>query len=72
LRRLVGGVFIGAALLAGAIGGLWAYMKAGGAEVDLCGGSDCTSGWYPATAFLGSAVVLGVLGTVVLRHHRGG
>jgi hypothetical protein len=35
-----------------AIGGLWALMKANDAEVDICSGSECTSGWYYAVPIL--------------------
>jgi hypothetical protein len=33
-------------------------MKAAGAEVDICSGSECTSGWYFARPILMGAVVI--------------
>ena len=39
-------------------------MKAAGAEVDYCPGSECTSGWYFASgllAFAAAAVGVGLL-----------
>ncbi len=69
IRKLIGGVLVLAAAAGAAVGGFWALMKASGAEVDLCtgGGGECTSGWYPALAFLSGAVVAGALGVRLLR-----
>ena len=61
-------------LLAGAIGtvigGFWAFMEASGAEVDVCSGQNCTSGWYYAAPILIASVVVGVIGVALLRAER--
>jgi hypothetical protein len=48
VRRLAGALLLLVAAIGVAIGGLWALMKANDAEVDICSGSECTSGWYYA------------------------
>lgn len=72
MRTLLGVLLVGFAALASGVGALWAFMKAAGAEVDYCPDAKCTSGWYPATGILVSALILGVLGLVTLRGRRGG
>jgi hypothetical protein len=42
-------------------------MKAAGAEVDICSGSECTSGWYFVAPILVGAVVMGLIGMALLR-----
>jgi hypothetical protein len=48
VRRFAGAVLVLVAAVGVAFGGLWAFMKATGAEVDICGTGEegCTSGWY--------------------------
>lgn len=71
MHRSAGGVLLVAfAAVCAGIGGLWAFMKAGGAEVDLYRGSSCTSGWFPATGFLLLALALGLVGAVLIRAGR--
>jgi hypothetical protein len=67
LRRALGGLFLLLAVAAGGLGGLWAFMKAAGAEVDYCPRSDCTSGWYFAGALLAVAVAAAAVGVGLLR-----
>lgn len=62
-------LILGAAIGA-AIGGLWAFMKGSGAEVDVCNGPSCTSGWYYAGPILVGAVVIGMIGVALLRGER--
>jgi hypothetical protein len=69
-RRALGGLLLLLAALAGAVGGLWAFMKAAGAEVDYCPGSGCTSGWYLAVGLLTLALAAGVAGVALLRGER--
>jgi hypothetical protein len=58
VRRASGALLVLVAAVGAATGGLWAYMKAAGAEVDICSGSECTSGWYFARPILMGAVVI--------------
>jgi hypothetical protein len=67
VRRFGGGLLILAAALGAALGGLWAYAKAVGGEVDICLHGDCISGWYFAGPILAGAVVVGLLGVSLLR-----
>ena len=67
MSRSVGVVLLVVALLAGLVGGFWAFMKAAGAEVDYCDGPNCTSGWYGAAAFLALALIVGGVGLGLLR-----
>jgi hypothetical protein len=67
LRRALGGLFLLLAVAAGGLGGLWALMKAAGAEVDYCPGSGCKSGWYFAGGLLALAVAAAVAGVGLLR-----
>ena len=60
------------AVLLGALGGLWAFMKAAGAEVDYCRGGGCTSGWYVVALLLGLAVLAAVVALGLLRGKRNG
>jgi hypothetical protein len=72
VRRLAGALLLLVAAIGVAIGGLWALMKANDAEVDICRGSECTSGWYYAVPILVGAVVLGVIGVALLLGERKG
>lgn len=72
MRRMIGALLFVVALVAAAVGGSWAFMKAAGAEVDYCAASDCTSGWYPASALLALAAVAGLASIRLLRRERGG
>jgi hypothetical protein len=56
------------AALGAAFGGLWAYAKAAGGEVDICPDGDCISGWYFAGPILLGAVVVGLIGVALLRN----
>jgi hypothetical protein len=69
VRRFSGAVLVLVAAVGVAFGGLWAFMKAAGAEVDICGTGEegCTSGWYYAVPILAIALILGVVGVVLLR-----
>jgi hypothetical protein len=69
VRTLVGLLLLLFAAGAGVLGGAWAYMKASGAEVDVCPGrgAGCLSGWYPAGAMLAFALFVAVAGVVLLR-----
>ena len=67
MRRASGALLVLVAAVGAAIGGLWAYMKAAGAEVDICSGSECTSGWYFVAPILVGAVVMGLIGMALLR-----
>jgi hypothetical protein len=71
VRRFGGGLLILVAALGAAFGGLWAFAKAGGGEVDICpAGRDCISGWYFAGPILVGAVVVGLIGVALLRRPR--
>jgi uncharacterized membrane protein YidH (DUF202 family) len=72
MRTLVGAFLVLVACVGVAVGGLWAYAKAAGAEVDICDGPRCTSGWYYAAPILIGAVVVGVFGVALLRSERRG
>jgi hypothetical protein len=67
VRRASGALLVLVAAVGAAIGGLWVFMKAAGAEVDICSGSECTSGWYFAGLILVGAVVIGRIGLALLR-----
>jgi hypothetical protein len=67
MRRGSGALLLVVAGLGVAIGGLWAFMKAAGAEVDICSGPECASGWYFAGPILVGAVVVGLIGIALLR-----
>lgn len=69
MRRALGALLVLAAVIGVAVGGLWSFMKASGAEVDICsgGGPNCTSGWYYAAPILVGAIVSGVIGVALLR-----
>ncbi len=56
------------ALAGFAIGGLWAFAKAVGGEVDICTdpGGGCTSGWYYAVPILLGSVLVGGLGVALV------
>ena len=69
-RLAAGALLVASAVVCAAIGGMWAFMKAGGAEVDFCSGSTCTSGWYPATGLLLLALVVGAVGAALIRAVR--
>ncbi len=60
------------AVATGLLGGAWTYMKASGAEVDICtgSGSGCVNGFYPALTFLAVGLFVGVAGVVLLRGGR--
>jgi hypothetical protein len=66
----VGAFLLLGAAIGAAIGGAWAFMKASGAEVDICNGPSCTSGWYYAASILMGAVVVGAIGVTLLRASR--
>ena len=70
MRTVVGALFLLAAVAGLAVGGLWAFMKAAGAEVDWCNRGDCTSGYYGAGAILLVAVIVGAIGVALLRGNR--
>ncbi len=72
MRRSLGTVLVANAALAGVLGGLWAFMKAAGAEADYCDGQNCTSGWFGAVAFLALAVITGLVGWSFLRRGEEG
>jgi hypothetical protein len=69
MRELAGTLLILVSLAGLAIGGLWAFMKAAGAEVDICraGEGGCTSGWYYAVPILVAALVIGAIGIGLVR-----
>jgi hypothetical protein len=67
VRVRVGALLMFLAAIGLALGGLWAFMKASGAEVDVCTGRSCTSGWYYAGPILAGAVVAGAIGIALLR-----
>lgn len=68
--RSLGFLLLGLAFVAGALGALWAFMKAAGAEVDFCRGDSCTSGWYFAGGFLAVAAVAALVGVALLSSGR--
>jgi hypothetical protein len=70
VRTLGAAFLLLVAAACGAVGGLWAYMKAAGAEVDICRGPECTSGWYFAGPLLVAALIFGVLGAALLHGAR--
>jgi hypothetical protein len=72
VRTLLGGLLVLSAAIGVAIGGFWGFMKAFGAEVDICEGSNCTSGWYYAGPILVGAFVVGAIGVALLRAERNG
>ena len=72
MRKLLGGLLVLSAAIGIAIGGFWGFMKASGAEVDVCEGSSCTSGWYYAGPILVGALALGAVGVALLRRERNG
>jgi hypothetical protein len=69
MRELAGTFLILVSMAGLAIGGLWAFMKAAGAEVDICraGEGGCTSGWYYAVPILVAALVVGAIGIGLVR-----
>jgi hypothetical protein len=67
IGRLTGLLLLLASAAGIALGGFWAFMKASGAEVDYCDGSQCISGWYPAGTILLVAALAGLLGLALLR-----
>lgn len=67
MRRTLGMVLVLIALPSLAVGGLWAFMKASGAEVDFCEGGSCVSGWYPAATLLVVGFASGLAGLTLLR-----
>jgi hypothetical protein len=73
VRKVGGGVLLLIALLCASLGGFWAYMKAAGAEVDICGTGEqgCISGWYFAGPLLFAAVVFGLLAAAAFRGGSG-
>jgi hypothetical protein len=72
VRKLLGGLLVLGAAVGVAIGGFWGFMKASGAEVDICDGRNCTSGWYYAGPIVVGALVLGAIGVALLRGERNG
>jgi hypothetical protein len=71
MRRALGGLLLLLAVAVGAVGALWAFMKAAGAEVDYCPESECTSGWYIAAMLLSLPVLAAVAGALLVRGKRG-
>jgi hypothetical protein len=69
VRALAGVLLIVISLGGIAIGGFWAFMKAAGAEVDICtdAGGGCTSGWYYAVPILMSSLVVAAIGILLVR-----
>lgn len=68
MRRLLAILLLLIAVGAAVGGGMWAFMKASGAEVDICERGDaCTSGWYGEAVFLVFAVFVGAAGFTLLR-----
>jgi hypothetical protein len=72
MQKLLGGLFVLSAAIGLAIGGFWGFMKASGAEVDICDGGNCTSAWYYAGPILVGALMLGAIGVALLRGERHG
>jgi hypothetical protein len=72
--KLLGGLLLLVAAVAGLIGVLWLFLDAVGTEWDYCdgGGGDCISGWKMGAAFTFAAVVAGVVGVSLLRRERHG
>ena len=69
MRILAGALLVLAAAAGLAFGGLWAFMKAAGGEVDICRdpGGECTSGWYYAGPILAVSLLVLMLGVGLLR-----
>jgi hypothetical protein len=69
--KLLGGLLLLAAAVAGVVGIGWLLLDAIGTEWDYCpGGSDCIAGWKIGAGFAVAALVAGVLGLSVLRRKR--
>ena len=72
MARLVGALLLLAGAIGAAVGGIWAVLKASGAEVDICNGPRCTNGWDYAGPILVGSVAIAAIGIAVLRGSRSG